>query len=65
MAVCLMIGAAAFAVGLLTGCVLERWRYDRLLSARDVLEALEKMGFCGALVATAVHSGRIPLQVVR
>jgi len=29
------------------------------------LEALEDMGFSGALVATAVHSGRIPLQFVR
>lgn len=29
------------------------------------LEALEKMGFCGALVATAVHNGRIPLEMLR
>lgn len=29
------------------------------------LEALEKMGFRGALVATAVHNGRIPLEMLR
>ncbi len=29
------------------------------------LMALEKMGFCGALVATAVHNGRIPLEMLR
>jgi len=29
------------------------------------LEALEEMGFSGALVATAIHSGRIPLKRLR
>jgi phosphoribosylformimino-5-aminoimidazole carboxamide ribotide isomerase len=29
------------------------------------LSALERMGFCGALVATAVHNGRIPLEMLR
>jgi phosphoribosylformimino-5-aminoimidazole carboxamide ribotide isomerase len=29
------------------------------------LVALEKMGFCGALVATAVHNERIPLEMLR
>lgn len=34
---------------------------------RDVcdLRALEDMGFRGALVATAVHNGRIPLDIIR
>ncbi|NPV62104.1 MAG: nickel transporter [Methanotrichaceae archaeon] len=31
----------------------------------DDLRALEEMGFDGALVATAVHNGRIPLEMVR
>jgi phosphoribosylformimino-5-aminoimidazole carboxamide ribotide isomerase len=29
------------------------------------IEALEKMGFCGALIATAVHNGRIPFEMLR
>jgi phosphoribosylformimino-5-aminoimidazole carboxamide ribotide isomerase len=31
----------------------------------DDLQALEEMGFDGALVATAVHNGRIPLEMMR
>jgi phosphoribosylformimino-5-aminoimidazole carboxamide ribotide isomerase len=31
----------------------------------DDLETLEEMGFAGALVATAVHNGRIPLERLR
>ncbi len=31
----------------------------------DDLQALEELGFQGALVATAVHSGRIPLEALR
>ncbi len=35
------------------------------ISDQDDLAALEDMGFAGALVATAVHSGKIPLSRVQ
>ena len=35
------------------------------IKGEEDLEALEDMGFSGALVATAVHNGRIPLSRIR
>ena len=35
------------------------------IKGEEDLEALEDMGFAGALVATAVHNGRIPLSRIR
>ena len=35
------------------------------IKGEEDLEALEDMGFAGALVATAVHNGRIPLSRVQ
>lgn len=35
------------------------------VSGVDDLQALEELGFQGALVATAVHNGRIPLEAMR
>lgn len=35
------------------------------IGGEEDLEALEDMGFAGALVATAVHNGRVPLSRIR
>lgn len=35
------------------------------IGGEEDLEALEDMGFAGALLATAVHNGRIPLSKIR
>ena len=35
------------------------------IKGEEDLEALEEMGFAGALVATAVHNGRIPLSKIQ
>ena len=35
------------------------------IKGEEDLEALEDMGFAGALVATAVHNSRIPLSRIR